>query len=84
MRSTYLNLGREAASNCSASTQEQIKKVVDRLSDDIDSEAVIANLSESQNHIKLGMTKMKMDASVHDFPNYGITLADIYTTLSGQ
>lgn len=47
-------------------------------------ESIIANLADKKNHIELMMAKMKMQSTVHDYIEYGLSLGDIYLTLVAQ
>lgn len=46
-----------------------------------DDEKIISNLATYKKHIELMMAKIKMQHVVHDYIEYGVSIADIYMTL---
>jgi len=82
LRTVYQSLN-SAVANCSAATQQDVQSVVDRL-DTIDEQTILDNLAERKKHVELMMAKMKMTAVMHDFPEYGQFLGDLYLTVTGQ
>jgi len=71
--------------DCKDSTKEQVTVIQDMAAQvKYTEESIIANLADKKNHIELMMTKMKMQHSVHDYIEYGLSLGDIYLTLVAQ
>lgn len=80
LNSIYKSLGSYVEA-CSDKTKEQVKIVESKLAA-VDEATILANLADHKNHIELTYAKMKMHAIMHDFPEWGMSLADFYTTVT--
>jgi len=73
----------ESVENCKDLTKEQVKEMSEQVVS-VDEDTVLANLAENKNHIELLMAKMKMQSAMHDYMNFGYSLADVFLTLSAN
>jgi len=69
LAATYKSLSSYVA-GCSDQTKQQVQMVEARLVA-TDEAKILANLAEHKNHVELTLAKMKMQASLHDFPEWG-------------
>ena len=70
---------------CPESTQEIIAQAVEMSeAATLDEITILTNVRDNKDHLELGMAKMKMQSSVHDFYELGFTFTDVYATMIGH
>ena len=69
---------------CSEETQAQIDSIKSTVADygTPDEAKIIANLTDSKDHVELQMAKMKMHAAMHNYLDYGVAFTDVFITLA--
>lgn len=71
--------------NCKDTTKAQVTAMQAKIAQGSHTdESIIANLSTGEKHIEYMMAKMKMQHTVHDYIEYGVSFGDIYLTLVPQ